>query len=169
MKLALNGALTIGTLDGANIEIRDAVGDENLYIFGLRAEEIADLRARGAYDPRECRHGERTAARVLEALASERFAGGEPGVFAPMLQSLLDHGDRYFVLADFEHYAATQEQVRPRLSRRRAVVAARRCSTSRGWATSRPIAPSASTPIGSGVSRRWADPRQRRLLPIALL
>ncbi len=111
MKLAMNGALTIGTLDGANIEIRDAVGPENLYIFGLRTEEIADLRARGAYDPRERYQASEPLRRVLDAIASDRFAGGEPGVFAPILQSLLDHGDRYFVLADFESYAATQEQV----------------------------------------------------------
>jgi starch phosphorylase len=111
MKLALNGALTIGTLDGANIEICEAVGAENLYIFGLRTEEIADLRARGAYDPRACVNASESLRRVLDALASERFCGSEPGVFAPLLQTLLDHGDRYFVLADFDHYAATQEQV----------------------------------------------------------
>jgi starch phosphorylase len=111
MKLALNGALTIGTLDGANIEICEGVGAENLYIFGLRTEEIADLRARGAYDPRERYQASETLRRVLDALGSDRFAGGEPGVFAPILQSLLGDGDRYFVLADFESYAATQEQV----------------------------------------------------------
>ena len=111
MKLALNGALTIGTLDGANIEILEAVGAENLYIFGLRTEEIADLRARDAYDPRACVTSSERLRRVLDALASERFCGSEPGVFVPLLQSLLDHGDRYFVLADFAHYAATQEQV----------------------------------------------------------
>jgi starch phosphorylase len=111
MKLALNGALTIGTLDGANIEICEAVGAENLYIFGLRTEQIADLRARGAYDPRERYQASEALRRVLDALGSDRFAGGEPGVFAPILQSLLGDGDRYFVLADFESYAATQEQV----------------------------------------------------------
>jgi len=111
MKLSLNGALTIGTFDGANIEIHDAVGAENLYIFGLRTEEIADLRARGAYDPRERYERSEPLRRVLDAVGSERFAGGEPGVFGPLLQTLLDHGDRYFVLADFESYAATQERV----------------------------------------------------------
>jgi starch phosphorylase len=111
MKLALNGALTIGTLDGANIEICENVGAENLYIFGLRTEEIADLRARDAYDPRERYQASEALRRVLDALGSERFAGGEPGVFAPILQSLLGDGDRYFVLADFESYAATQQQV----------------------------------------------------------
>jgi starch phosphorylase len=111
MKLALNGALTIGTLDGANIEISEAVGRDNLYIFGLRAEEVADLRARGAYDPRERYERCEPLRRVLDALGSDRFAGGEPGLFGPILQTLLDHGDRYFVLADFESYAATQERV----------------------------------------------------------
>jgi starch phosphorylase len=111
MKLSLNGALTIGTFDGANIEIHDAVGPENLYIFGLRTDEIEDLRARGAYDPRERYERSATLRRVLDAVGGERFAGGEPGLFGPLLQSLLDHGDRYFVLADFESYATTQEQV----------------------------------------------------------
>jgi starch phosphorylase len=111
MKLSLNGALTIGTWDGANIEIHDAVGAENLYVFGLRTEEIAELRARGAYHPRERVEKSEALRRVLDALASDRFAGGEPGVFGPILASLLDHGDRYFVLADFESYVATQERV----------------------------------------------------------
>jgi len=111
MKLSLNGALTIGTYDGANIEIHDAVGAENLYIFGLRADEIADLRARGAYDPRERYERCEPLRRVLDAVGSERFAGGEPGIFGPLLQGLLDHGDRYFVLADFESYVETQGRV----------------------------------------------------------
>jgi starch phosphorylase len=111
MKLALNGALTIGTFDGANIEIHDAVGPENLYIFGLRAEQAADLRARGAYDPRERYERCEPLRRVLDALGGDRFARGEPGLFGPILQALLDHGDRYFVLADFESYVATQERV----------------------------------------------------------
>jgi len=111
MKLALNGALTIGTLDGANIEIREAVGAENIYIFGLRTEEIADLRARGAYDARERYESSPAIRRVLDALGSGRFVGGEAGVFGPILENLLDHGDPYFVLADFESYAATQQQV----------------------------------------------------------
>jgi starch phosphorylase len=111
MKLSLNGALTIGTFDGANIEIHDAVGRDNLYIFGLRTEEIEDLRARGAYDPRERYEKSESLRRVLDAVGGDRFARGEPGVFGPLLQTLLDHGDRYFVLADFEAYAAAQEQV----------------------------------------------------------
>jgi starch phosphorylase len=111
MKLAMNGALTIGTLDGANIEIREAVGAENFYLFGLRAEEIEDLRARGAYDARERYESSPAIRRVLDALGGGRFDEGEAGVFGPLLENLLDRGDPYFVLADFESYAATQEQV----------------------------------------------------------
>ncbi len=111
MKLSLNGALTIGTLDGANVEIREAVGTENFYLFGLRAEEIAALRAEGGYEPRERYEASPAIRRVLDAIGSERFSCGEAGVFGPILQNLLDHGDPYFVLADFEAYAATQERV----------------------------------------------------------
>lgn len=111
MKLALNGALTIGTFDGANIEIHDAVGPENLYIFGLRTEQIADLRARGAYDPRATADASAPLRRVLDAIARDRFSGGEAGLFAPILASLLEQGDRYFVLADFDAYVATQARV----------------------------------------------------------
>jgi starch phosphorylase len=111
MKLALNGALTIGTFDGANIEIHDAVGPDNLYIFGLRTEQIADLRARGAYDPHATADASAPLRRVLDTIARDRFSGGEAGLFAPILASLLEHGDRYFVLADFDAYAATQARV----------------------------------------------------------
>ncbi len=111
MKLALNGALTIGTLDGATIEIRDAVGAENLYIFGLRAEEVADLRARGVYDPRALYASTPRLRRVIDALAKGRFSPGEPGLFAPLVENLLDHGDRWFVLADFCAYGDTQERI----------------------------------------------------------
>jgi starch phosphorylase len=111
MKLSLNGALTIGTLDGANVEIREAVGEENFYLFGLRAEEIAALRAQGGYDPRERYEASPMIRRVLDAIASERFSGDEHGVFGPILQNLLDHGDPYFVLADFESYVTTQQRV----------------------------------------------------------
>jgi starch phosphorylase len=110
MKLALNGALTIGTLDGATIEIREAVGEDNLYIFGLRADEVAALRASGRYDPRALVASTPSLARVLDAIRSGRFSPGEPGIYDPLLSSLLD-GDRWLVLADFAAYGATQEQV----------------------------------------------------------
>jgi starch phosphorylase len=110
MKLALNGALTIGTLDGANIEIRDAVGEENLYLFGLRAEQVAALRASGRYDPHQLVAASPALARVVDALKSERFAGEQGDLFAPLLAHLFDERDPYFVLADFEAYAAAQER-----------------------------------------------------------
>jgi starch phosphorylase len=108
MKLALNGALTIGTLDGANIEIREAVGDENIYIFGLRVDESRALRESG-YDPGEhCRRSPRLA-RVVESLVSGRFHP-DPGTFRPLHDNLLAHGDPYFHLADFGSYWDAQRR-----------------------------------------------------------
>jgi starch phosphorylase len=106
MKLSLNGAITLGTLDGANIEIREAVGDDNFYLFGLTAEEVAE--ARRDYDPQHW-IGEGTAlARALAWIADDRFAGDEPGVFGPLLHNLVEERDPYCVLADFESYRAAQ-------------------------------------------------------------
>jgi starch phosphorylase len=104
MKFALNGALTIGTLDGANVEIRDAVGDENIYIFGLRAEEVEELRDSGTYDPPSVARASRYAERVVECLENDRFCAREHGLFLPMWENLMLHGDPYFVLADFDAY-----------------------------------------------------------------
>jgi starch phosphorylase len=110
MKLALNGALTVGTLDGANVEIRDAVGAENIYIFGLTVEEIGELRRRG-YNPWEQYQSDARIRRVLDALGSEMFCPGQPGLFAPIVDSLLNRGDEYFVLADLPAYIDVQERV----------------------------------------------------------
>ena len=110
MKLALNGALTIGTLDGANIEIREAVGDENLYIFGLRAEHVAALRASGRYDPHHALAGSPELARVIDALKSSRFAGEAGDAFGPLLHHLFEERDPYFVLADFDAYCDAQDR-----------------------------------------------------------
>jgi len=110
MKLALNGALTIGTLDGATIEIRERVGEENLYIFGLRAEEVAELRASGRYDPRAVVARTPSLARVLAAVRQGRFSPEEPARYAPLLDAL-EHQDRWFVLADFASYSQVQEQI----------------------------------------------------------
>jgi len=107
MKFALNGALTIGTLDGANVEIRDAVGDENIYIFGLRAEEIERMRDEGSYDPRAVARASRYAQRVLDCLENDRFCPREHGLFRPLWESLMVHGDPYFVIADFDAYVET--------------------------------------------------------------
>jgi starch phosphorylase len=110
MKLALNGALTMGTLDGANLEIRDAVGEENFYVFGMHAQEIADLRAGGAYAPEQVMAGSPALARVIGELKSARFAGEAGDAFGPLLHHLFDERDPYFVLADFDAYCAAQER-----------------------------------------------------------
>jgi len=110
MKLALNGALTIGTLDGANIEIMEEVGGDNVFIFGLKAEEIQALRARGAYQPRDYYRQSPVVRRVLDTFQADRFCPQEPGLFAWVFQRLLDQGDPYFHLADLESYTATQER-----------------------------------------------------------
>ncbi len=110
MKFALNGALTIGTLDGANIEIRDAVGDENIYIFGLRADEVERLRDSGEYDPRAAARLSPRAQRVVDCLENDRFCPREHGLFRPLWESLMVQDDPYFVIADFDDYVRTHER-----------------------------------------------------------
>ena len=111
MKFALNGALTIGTLDGANIEIMQEVGKENIFIFGLHAHEIHTLRAQEAYQPREYYTRYPAVQRVLDALQANCFCRQEPDLFRWIYHALLDHGDRYFHLADLPSYIAVQAQV----------------------------------------------------------
>jgi starch phosphorylase len=108
MKLAMNGALTIGTLDGANVEIREAVGAEHFFLFGLTAEEV--VAAREGYRPRDVVAADPELARVLDLLGSKELGGGDPGLFRPLLGSLLDR-DPFFVLADFRAYVRAQEEV----------------------------------------------------------
>jgi starch phosphorylase len=110
MKFALNGALTIGTLDGANIEILEEVGAENMYIFGLKSHEVDAMRSDGSYNPR--RHYEKhlILRRVLDALQGDLFCLGESGLFQWIFSKLLDGGDPYFHLADFIPYTRTQQQ-----------------------------------------------------------
>ncbi len=110
MKLALSGALTIGTLDGANIEIREAVGEENFYLFGLRAEEVASHRAKGSYAPERAMEASPALARVIGALRDGRIAADGAELFAPLLRHFFEDGDPYFVLADFDAYCAAQER-----------------------------------------------------------
>jgi starch phosphorylase len=110
MKFALNGALTIGTLDGATVEIREEVGEENIFIFGLTAEQVAEVRA-GGYDPREVYRRDPELRSVLEWLAGGFFSPGQPALFLPIVQSLLDWGDHFMVLADFRSYAERQAEV----------------------------------------------------------
>ncbi len=119
MKLALNGAVTIGTLDGANVEIRDEVGDDNIFIFGLEVEDVADLWARG-YDPAAVLKGDPELASLLEWLESETFTPGSPGLLSPVVDSLTDGGDPFLALADFRSYVEAQGRAeRAFLDRRR--------------------------------------------------
>jgi starch phosphorylase len=110
MKFALNGALTIGTLDGANVEIRDEVGPENFFLFGLTVEQVNELRRKG-YNPAEYYRGNRELKDVLDSLGSGLFSPGEPRLFQPIVDSLLRGGDPYMLLADFASYLACQEEV----------------------------------------------------------
>jgi starch phosphorylase len=111
MKLAINGALTIGTLDGANIEILEEVGTENIHIFGLTVEQIQEMRARSSYNPRLYYEQNFRIKRVMDSLVSNRFCANQPGLFAPLYDGLLNHGDYYFHLADFQSYIEAQEKV----------------------------------------------------------
>ena len=109
MKFALNGALTIGTLDGANVEIRDHVGADNIVIFGLTADEVAAKRA-GGYVPREAIEGSRDLAQALNAIASGVFSPDDPDRYKGLVQGLYDH-DWFMVAADFDAYADAQRTV----------------------------------------------------------
>jgi starch phosphorylase len=110
MKLALNGALTIGTLDGANIEIREEVGDENIFIFGLKAHEVSALLARG-YHPEEFLGSNRAMRRVLDSLTSGHFSRGDKDLFRPLVANLMSTRDIYVHLADFQAYIDAQNAV----------------------------------------------------------
>src|SRR5947209_8339043 len=104
MKLAMNGAITLGTLDGANIEIMEAVGEQNIYIFGLTREDVAWYQQSGEYHPREIYNNDVVVRRVVDSLGSNRFCPDEPGLFRWIVDELLDRGDRYFHLADLTSY-----------------------------------------------------------------
>jgi starch phosphorylase len=110
MKLALNGALTIGTLDGANIEIRDEVGEENIFIFGLEAHEVGALLA-GGYDPLRFMHEHRWMSRAVDSIASGHFSRGDKDIFRPIVGKLLSTRDEYVHLADLPHYVQRQKDV----------------------------------------------------------
>jgi starch phosphorylase len=110
MKFALNGALTIGTLDGANVEIREQVGAENFFLFGLTVEEVQALKQAG-YDPRDVLRRDPSLAAVFDALASGVFSGGDRTLYRPILDALTSGGDPYLVLADFAAYRDCQEEV----------------------------------------------------------
>jgi starch phosphorylase len=110
MKLALNGALTIGTLDGANIEIREEVGEDNIFIFGLTVEEVYALRAKG-YNPWDYYNHDEELRAVVDWLGSNYFTPEEGAAFSAVHDSLLHGGDPYMVLADFRAYCDCQARV----------------------------------------------------------
>jgi starch phosphorylase len=109
MKLALNGALTIGTLDGANVEIRDEVGAANFFLFGSTTEQILSLKARG-YTPWDYYQSNAELREALDQLASGRFSRGNSNLFRPLVGNLLN-GDEYLLLADFASYIECQDRV----------------------------------------------------------
>ena len=109
MKFMMNGALTVGTLDGANVEILEEVGRENIFIFGLNAQEVADLAPR--YHPRQHYEGDDEIRETLDLVFSEYFNPEEPGIFNPLREALLERGDRYMVLADLRPFLDVQDAV----------------------------------------------------------
>jgi starch phosphorylase len=109
MKFALNGALTIGTLDGANVEIRELAGPENFFLFGLTEAEATATRAAG-YNPRAIYEADPVLKRAIDAISAGVFSPEEPGLFRPIVDALLSE-DRYLVLADFASYLAAQAAV----------------------------------------------------------
>jgi starch phosphorylase len=107
MKFAMNGALTIGTLDGANIEIREAVGAENFFLFGLAANQVRELK-QGGYDPRRYYEGDSELRESLDGWVSGDFSRGDTTLFRPLYDSLLDR-DEYMLLADYRSYVDCQQ------------------------------------------------------------
>ncbi|MDR3674236.1 MAG: glycogen/starch/alpha-glucan phosphorylase [Acidobacteriota bacterium] len=109
MKMQLNGAVTIGTLDGANVEILEEVGDENIFIFGMKSEEVEQRRS--SYNPRDVYNSDEEIRQAFNLIEKDFFSLLEPGIFKPIIQSLLDGGDHYMLLADLRDYIQTQERV----------------------------------------------------------
>jgi starch phosphorylase len=110
MKMALNGALTIGTLDGANVEIKEEVGDNNIFIFGLTTPQVAEIKANG-YNPREYYNNNAELKQVLDMIGSGFFSADEPNRYHAIIDNLLNNGDNYLLLADYANYIAKQEEV----------------------------------------------------------
>ena len=116
MKFMLNGAVTLGTLDGANVEIVEEVGEENAFIFGLTSQEVINYETKGGYDPMKYFNEDQNIRQVLVQLIDGTYSPEDPDLFRPLYNSLLqkngsDRADRYFILADFESYADAQRRV----------------------------------------------------------
>ncbi len=109
MKFMMNGALTVGTLDGANIEIRDAVGAENFYLFGLTTEELPMVRAN--YNPRELMHANRDILNVIELITHNHFSRNEHGIFDELVNAMMDPSDQWMTVADFRSYIEVQQKI----------------------------------------------------------
>jgi len=109
MKFSMNGALTIGTLDGANIEIRKEVGNENFFLFGLTALEVSELRAAG-YNPRQYYHENDQLRAVVDLIAGGHFSNGDRQLFMPLVDELLNH-DEFMLMADYQSYIDCQDRV----------------------------------------------------------
>ena len=110
MKFALNGALTIGTLDGANVEIRNHVGAKNIFIFGLNAKQVYRMKDKG-YNAQEYYDNNPRIQRVIEQILTGAFCGGKSDRYANLMEVFFNHNDEYMLLADFDSYIAKQEEV----------------------------------------------------------
>ncbi|HSB51077.1 MAG TPA: glycogen/starch/alpha-glucan phosphorylase, partial [Dissulfurispiraceae bacterium] len=106
-KFSLNGALTIGTLDGANVEMREEVGAENFFLFGLTTDEVYALKSKG-YNPRDRYESDESLKRVIDQIASGFFSKGDHGLFRPLVDALLNR-DEYMLLADYRSYVDCQD------------------------------------------------------------
>jgi starch phosphorylase len=109
MKFAMNGALTIGTLDGANIEIREEVGEENFFLFGLTADEVQAVKSAG-YNPRSFYDSNEELRSCVDSLVSGQFSLGDPDLFRPLHDSLLNR-DEHMLLADYPSYIECQDRL----------------------------------------------------------
>lgn len=110
MKFALNGALTLGTMDGANVEMAEEIGEENMFIFGMNADEVQELKHNG-YDPRAYYESDPELKRVVDSLIDGSFDDGEKDVFLPIWLSLVEEGDTYCHLADFHSFLQASMKV----------------------------------------------------------
>jgi starch phosphorylase len=111
MKLMMNGAVTVATWDGANIEIAEEAGEDNIYIFGLRAEQIEAMQQAGSYNPREYYDRDPRIKRVLDCFLNDRFSRNEPGLFRWIFDELVNRGDRFYHLADLPQYIEINEKI----------------------------------------------------------